>query len=93
MHKMTHQKVRAEKKIGAIPMSNDTISQVETIVSSSQFPLKEDLLEILKQWKIGNFSRADQDHNFLWTQQEGTIGKAYGLLGLAEEEEFISKNF
>src|SRR5699024_229379 len=32
MHKMTHQKVLADEKWGAIPMTDDTIKQVENIV-------------------------------------------------------------
>ena len=93
MHKMTHQKVRAEKKEGALPMSNDTINQVHHVVYNSNFEWKDDLLDILAEWRIGNFSRIAGDHNYLWEFQGGTSGKAYGQLGLAEEEEFINQNF
>jgi hypothetical protein len=93
MHKMTHQKVRAEKKEGALPMSNDTINQVHHVVYNSNFQLKDDLLDILAEWRIGNFSRIAEDHNYLWEYQGGTSGKAYGQLGLAEEVEFINQNF
>ena len=93
MHKMTHQKVRAEKKFGAIPLSDETVNQVYEIVINSNFVLKDDLLAILSQWKIGNYSNIDLDHNYFWEYQDGEIGKAYGKLGLAEEEKFIKKNF
>ena len=93
MHKMTHQKVRAEEKEGALPMSDDTINQVHQVVYNSNFVLKDDLLEILAEWKMGNYSRIVDDHNYFWTYKGGTIGKAYGQLGLAEEEEFILQNF
>ncbi|WML40039.1 DUF6241 domain-containing protein [Neobacillus sp. OS1-2] len=93
MHKMTHQKVKAEDKWGAIPMSQDTISQVSEIVSTSTFERKGDLLKILDRWKNGDFSHADDDHNYFWSYQGGTIGKAYGTLNNDEENEFIKNNF
>ncbi|WP_433958719.1 DUF6241 domain-containing protein [Cytobacillus horneckiae] len=93
MHQMTHQKVRAEKKEGAIPMSHDTIAQVYQIVVNSDFERKADLLAMLEQWKIGNFSSVDSDHNYFWEYQGGSSGMAYGRLSLAEEEAFIKENF
>nr|WP_295969761.1 DUF6241 domain-containing protein [uncultured Bacillus sp.] len=93
MHQMTHQKIRAEVKEGAIPMSEDTINQVYETVLQSDFPVKKKLLEILSQWEIGNFSHIVSDHNYFWDYQGGTTGKAYGRLGLAEEEEFIRLHF
>ncbi|MBO0959880.1 hypothetical protein J1P26_09095 [Neobacillus sp. MM2021_6] len=93
MHKMTHQKVRAEKKLGAIPMVEDTVNQVVEVVSSSNFVNKEKMLEIAENWKKGQFNYIAADHNFLWKQQEGSVGRAYGVLGLAEEKEFVQENF
>ena len=93
MHKMTHQKVRAERKIGAIPMVEDTINQVFDIVSTSNFANKEKMLEIVGIWKKGWFHNIDSNHNFLWEQQEGSVGRAYGILSSAEEKEFIRENF
>ena len=93
MHKMTHQKVRAERKIGAIPMVEDTINQVYDIVSNSNFANKEKMLEIVGIWKKGWFHNIDSNHNFLWKQQEGSVGRAYGILSSAEEKEFIRENF
>jgi Na+-transporting methylmalonyl-CoA/oxaloacetate decarboxylase gamma subunit len=93
MHKMTHQKVRAEEKIGAIPMVDDTINQVHDIVSNSVFKNKEKMLEIVKKWKNGRFDTINLDHNFFWELQGGTVGKAYGVLSPTEEKEFIKNNF
>ncbi|WP_026565781.1 DUF6241 domain-containing protein [Bacillus sp. UNC41MFS5] len=93
MHKMTHQKVKAKEKWGAIPMISDTINQVYTIVENSEFEQKDDLLAILDKWKKGTFSEVDDDHNYFWTYQGGTVGKAYGILSKAEEETFILNNF
>jgi hypothetical protein len=93
MHKMTHQKVRSEDKWGAIPMSEDTVSQVYDIVSKSNFEQKDSLLEIIDKWKNNNFDNVDSDHNFFWNLQGGTIGEAYGKLSPEEEAEFIKNNF
>jgi len=93
MHKMTHQKVKAKEKWGAIPMIPDTINQVYDIVEKSKFEQKDDLLAILAKWKKGNFSEVNEDHNYFWTYQGGTIGKSYGIMSKSEEETFILNNF
>lgn len=93
MHKMTHQKVTAKEKWGAIPMIPDTINQVYNIVKNSEFEQKDDLLTILDKWKKGIFSEIDDDHNYFWTYQGGTVGKAYGIMSKSEEETFILNNF
>lgn len=93
MHKMTHQKVKAKEKWGSIPMTPDTINQVYDIVKNSEFEQKDDLLAILDKWKKGTFSEVDDDHNYFWTYQGGTIGKAYGIMSKSEEETFILNNF
>ena len=93
MHHMSHQKVKADDKWGAKPMIPDTINEIYDIISKSDFPRKEELLAIAERWKNGDFSRADDDHNYFWDYQNGTIGKAYGLLNEAEERRFIIDNF
>ncbi len=93
MHKMTHQKVKAKEKWGAIPMIPDTINQVYDIVENSKFEQKDDLLAILDKWKKGIFSDVNEDHNYFWTYQGGTIGKSYGIMSKSEEETFIKNNF
>ncbi|GHH97396.1 DUF6241 domain-containing protein [Neobacillus kokaensis] len=93
MHKMTHQKVKAEEKWGAVPMIPDTINQVYEIVSNSDYELKDDLLGILEKWKKGQFDEVDEDHNYFWRYKNGNIGKAYGILSKKEEQKFIANNF
>lgn len=90
---MTHQKVKAKEKWGAIPMIPDTINQVYNIVENSEFEQKDELLAILRKWKKGTFSEIDDDHNFFWTYQGGTVGEAYGIMSKSEEETFILNNF
>ncbi|MEH7076023.1 DUF6241 domain-containing protein [Neobacillus drentensis] len=93
MHKMTHQKVKAKDKWGAIPMIPDTIHQVYTIVKNSEFEQKNELLAILDKWKKGIYTDIDDDHNYFWTYQGGTVGEAYGIMSKSEEEMFIKNNF
>ncbi len=93
MHKMTHQKVRSQNKWGAIPMMPSTIDEVYEAVSTRNFENKSELLEIVKRWKVGDFSTIAEDHNYFWKLQDGTIGEAYGTLSEAEEIEFINNNF
>ncbi|MEI5906974.1 DUF6241 domain-containing protein [Bacillus spongiae] len=93
MHNMTHQKVKAEKKWGAIPMSDNTINQVYEFISTSNFSKKDDLLRITEKWKNGDFSSIVQDHNYFWEYQGGTVGKAYGVMSSQEEATFIENNF
>ncbi len=42
--------------------------------------------DILERWADGDFSRVDQDHNAIWNMQNGTIGKATGILNAEEEK-------
>ena len=93
MHKMTHQKVKAEDKWGAIPMSGHTVSQVLEFLNKSEFTSRMDLIAIAEKWKEGDFQTVDYDHNYFWGWQGGTVGKAYGIMSPAEEEEFIMNNF
>lgn len=93
MHQMTHQKVKAKEKWGAVPILEDTINQVYSIVERSDFEHKTELLEIVDKWKNNDFEEIDEDHNYFWKLQGGTIGKAYGILNEKEEEEFIKNNY
>lgn len=93
IHKMTHQKVKAEDKWGAIPMSGHTVSQVLEFLDKSNFASKEYLIDIAEKWEQGDFQTVDNDHNYFWHWQGGTVGQAYGIMISAEEEEFIKNNF
>ncbi|WP_326977095.1 DUF6241 domain-containing protein [Bhargavaea cecembensis] len=52
-----------------------------------------ELLGIIAKWERGDFSEADKDHNYIWDLQDGTLGKARGLLGKEEELKFIGEWF
>ncbi|OCA87454.1 DUF6241 domain-containing protein [Pseudobacillus wudalianchiensis] len=93
MHKMTHQKVIARDKWGAIEMTPENIDKVYEVIKPSKFKDKEDLLLITEKWKQGDFSEVDKDHNFFWKLQNGNIGKAFGVVSEEEEKQFIENNF
>lgn len=60
MHQMTHQKIVANQKWGAVPMMTRNIEQMESIVSTSQHiqspEVKKHLLKIIAKWERGDFS-------------------------------------
>lgn len=93
MHKMTHQKIIANDKWGAIPMTSDNIVTIEKILESTNYSEKKVLLKIVKRWKTKDFSTIDKDHNIIWLLQGGTIGKAHGIMTYEEERWFIIHNF
>uniref|UniRef100_UPI00403E88B7 DUF6241 domain-containing protein n=1 Tax=Siminovitchia sp. FSL W7-1587 TaxID=2954699 RepID=UPI00403E88B7 len=72
---MTHlSKVRAEQKWGL------SLKRLTMCLQSSQRAIllrKEECLALLD----GDFSRGDEDHNYLWSYQGGTIGKVYHYVG------------
>lgn len=93
MHKMTHQKIIANEKWGAILMTQENIVTVHEIIELSNYPNKNELLKITKRWINGDFGSVDNDHNIIWTLQGGSIGRAQGIMTPEEERWFIIHNF
>lgn len=93
MHKMTHQKVIASEKWGIIQMNQESISKAKQLLQASDFNSKEELLEMVSRWEKGQFNQVDDDHNFIWSLQGGSIGRATGILTDQQEQEFIENNF
>jgi len=93
MHEMTHQKVQAEHKQGAIEMTKDHVDVIYDIVKESDFVHKDKLISILTRWKQNDFNKIVDDHNVLWEIQGGKVGKATDQLTTREEKEFIENNF
>lgn len=93
MHSMTHQKVIAEQKWGAIPMSKENAEKVRSILNESNFETKEELLAIAERWINKDFSKVVDDHNYFWKLQGGNIGKATGVMDPLEEQTFSLNNF
>ncbi|RLQ97512.1 DUF6241 domain-containing protein [Falsibacillus albus] len=93
MNQMTHQKIKASDKWGAVEMTDEHIQQVKEVVEKSDFKHRDLLLSILNKWSAGDFSTVDEDHNKVWLLQHGNIGRAYGILSKEQEQQFIENNF
>ena len=95
IHGMSHQKVHAEDKWGFLPLTQVRVERLIMVVEENKDEYDESklYLEILNRWANNDFSRADKDHNAIWTLQQGTVGRASGLLSIEEERAFIKKHF
>ena len=79
MHKMVNSKVEADFIWGEIPITEEAVDKLITEVSETKFPDRDKLLTMLENWKLSDFSNAVNDHNYIWGQLGGTIGKATAL--------------
>jgi hypothetical protein len=95
MHHMTHQKVKASDKWKSIQMTPTRVRLVREIIEQKgkEWKNRDELLKIAKKWEAGDFSKIDEDHNFFWNLEDGSIGKATGILSPIEEEKFVSDTF
>ncbi|MYL36391.1 DUF6241 domain-containing protein [Halobacillus litoralis] len=98
LHEMTHQKVRAEEKHGRQQMTADQIDQMLGILKSIEgtetyYKHYDFYKKTLESWDSGDFSNAVIVHNTIWDWQNGSIGRATGLMSEDEEREYIEQNF
>jgi hypothetical protein len=95
IHHMSHQKVEADKKWGVLPLSEERVDRLLEVVQHNRNEYKHGSLyeEILLKWQNKNFTAVDDDHNAIWELQDGSIGRATGILSPKEEQAFIKENF
>ncbi|WP_341201838.1 DUF6241 domain-containing protein [Planomicrobium okeanokoites] len=95
LHQMTHQKITADKKRGAVEMSEENIGNMLKIVKENYDHYKHsDFYEkTLLSWQEGDFSNAVSVHNTIWNWHNGTVGRATGLMSAEQEAEYVEKNF
>lgn len=93
IHQMSHQKVRAEKKWGFIPLTRERVDRLIEVVKANKYEHGDVYIDILKDWQESNFSYIDRDHNAIWVLQDGNVGKATGILNLEEEMEYIEQHY
>ena len=95
MHQMTHQKVQARSKVGAVEMNDDNIKSLISIVEQSKYKHKDYYLKVLNEWSRGNFGSIRKDHNKLreMNQISNDDSKAIGKASKMEEQKFIRKTF
>lgn len=83
IHKMANTVVIAEQKWGKDEITEESINgliiEIKAGESKKEYVHSVELLDILVRWKQGDFSQADQDHNFVWDLLNGTVGKATGV--------------
>lgn len=95
VHRMSHQKVYADKKWGALLITEERIERLLEVVNTNKTSYNHAsiYIDILERWKEGDFSRADKDHNAIWDLQGGTIGRATRILDNKEEQDYIEETF
>lgn len=99
MHLMTHQKILATEKAGAIPMTHDNLKEVRDYLELLRDKNKiksEDYLQlgrIIERWEQAIFDEIDKEQDVLLEEMYAVIGFSNGLATRAEEELFILNNF
>ena len=80
IHHMSHNVIRAEEKWG---FKNLTLENIRNLIEKAEEISgtvdTAEVLEILYRWEKGDFSRADKDHNYVWSKLGGTVGIATGV--------------
>ncbi|MFH5837237.1 DUF6241 domain-containing protein [Proteiniclasticum sp. C24MP] len=81
IHHMSHNVVIAEDKWGYKDLTLENIDQL--LIKVEEFngrdEIKEEVFDILQRWKNGDFSRAHNNHSYVWIKLGGTVGKATGV--------------
>ena len=95
LHQMTHQKIVATEKRGAVEMTPENIENMLKIVRENydfyeHSPFYE---KTLTAWEQGDFSNAVSVHNTIWDWHNGTVGRATGLMTPEQEEAFVEDHF
>lgn len=95
LHQMTHQKIVAEEKRGAIQMSPENIGNMLTIVrdNANLYEHAAFYEKTLVAWEEGDFSNAVSVHNTIWAWHNGTVGKATGLMTPEAEAAYVKRHF
>lgn len=96
VHRMSHQKVRAEEKWGHLKITEERINEVIGLLEQYNVEDRTFLHKEMLNWRDGNFSNSEKVHNVLTQPVYKNVmqsGKAYGLLSKAEEQDYIEKHF
>lgn len=94
LNKMTHQKVVAADKWGAVEMTPENIDVMKKAVEKANTLQDQDVvLDMLERWQRGDFGSIVSDHNTILELQNGTIGRATDRMTAEQEQKFIQMNF
>ncbi|QTC40457.1 hypothetical protein I7V34_14915 [Bacillus sp. V3] len=91
IHAMSHQKVEAAEKWSFFKITDERIDFLLGQLDVNKYKNEDIYRDILLSWKDGDFSNAASQHNRIWRMQEGTVGKASGLLSPKEEKVFLQE--
>ena len=87
IHHMSHNVIRADEKWG---FKNLTLENIRNLIEKAEEVSgtadTDEVLDILYRWEKGDFSRADKDHNYVWSKLGGTVGIATGVNEFAVPE-------
>jgi len=89
IHGMSHQKVKASKKWSFYEITDNRIKWLLNSLDVIEVEHENTYRRILTKWNKGDFSKIDEDHNGIWAIQDGTVGKATGILTPEEEKAYI----
>lgn len=92
IHGMSHQKVKASKKWGFYEIHPSRIQWLLDGLDKVELDHENTYRDILKKWNNGDFSNVDDDHNAIWGLQNGTVGKATGILSAEAEQAYVNSN-
>lgn len=94
LHNMTHQKVRSEEKWGFVHVNEVNLLAVkEVLQENAAFNQNIDMLSIVTNWLENDFSNIVAEHNTIWKMNNGSVGKAYGILSPSEEAALVNEQF
>jgi len=81
MHRMANSKIVAEdgEVWGILEPEWKRINALKIYIESENYKDKKKLQDILERWSKNDFSNAVEEHNYLWKQLGGTVGKANKL--------------
>jgi hypothetical protein len=91
IHAMSHQKVQADEKWSFFKITDQRIDFLLNQLDVNNYEHERIYKEILTSWKEGDFSNAASHHNAVWELQDGSVGKARGVLSSEEEEVYLQK--
>lgn len=93
IHSMSHQKVHASDKLGAVSLTPERVENMLRILDETDYQHEKLYRDILTQWKNNDFKDAVKAHNDIWKLLEETVGSADRLLTKNEEVEYVHENF
>ncbi|TMW70918.1 DUF6241 domain-containing protein [Alteribacter natronophilus] len=94
IHNMSHQKIYASDKWGVpLLITDEKIERLLEVVEANEYERVGNYRRILNRWSEGDFSKAVEDHNFIWNLHDGTVGKAERLFTEEEEKAYILRHF